>query len=167
MGKPGLLRVSEGRDGLQRVAHQKFKNVGSMEVSAWRGTALPPTPPSAPSCPACSQLRQRGVPDQLEVLSARVQRMKCRRTGWTPMTLSRGSGVCVCAHPDVHAGLQPLGHSSLCSWLISTWCDALAEAPSLAGGVWRGWRWSPPHTAAPWPSEVSWRGSAGRLPGRM
>ena len=50
-----------------------------------------------PSCPACSQLRQRGVPDQLEVLSAGVQRMKCR-TGWAPMTLSRGSGVCVCVH---------------------------------------------------------------------
>lgn len=72
-----------------------------------------------------------------------------------------GAG-CVCAHPDVHTGLQPLGHSSCCSWLISTWYDALAEAPSLAGGVWRGWRWSPPHAAPPTPR----RPSLQRCPGR-
>lgn len=139
----------------------------------WRslpGEAQPRPQPChlLPTSPACSQLRQRGVPDQLEMLSAWVQQMECRRTGWAPLTLSRGSGWGVCVHPDVHSGLQPLGRSSHCSWLISTWCDALAEAPSLAGGVWSGWCWSPPHAPPPpRPSEVSWRGSAGCLPGRV
>ena len=62
VGRPGLLRVSEDRDGLQRVACQTFKNVSSLKVSAWRGTALPPTLPSPPLLPCLLIADTEGCP---------------------------------------------------------------------------------------------------------
>lgn len=62
VGRPGLLRASEDRNGLQRVARQKFENVGSLEVSAWRGTAPPPTLPSAPHFPCLLTAETEGCP---------------------------------------------------------------------------------------------------------
>ena len=112
VGRPGLLRASEDRNGCRGWPVRN-----SRMWAPWRslpGEAQPRPQPChlLPTSPACSQLRQRGVPDQLEVLSAWVQQMECRRTGWAPLTLSRDWGGCVCVHPDVHTGLQPLGHSS-------------------------------------------------------